>query len=111
VMLAGAMRKEAEGLRITLSGRHISITEAIKDYAREKVEKLERYFEGITNIQVKLCVEGLQHNAEVIVAAAGGATIIASAESTDMYSAIDIVIEKVERQLKKHKARLHRRRG
>ena len=93
-----------------MSGRHVTITQAIKDYAREKVEKLSKYFEGITNIQVKLTVEGLQHSAEVIVAAAGGATIIASASSNDMYSAIDIVTEKVERQLKKHKAKLHRRR-
>jgi putative sigma-54 modulation protein len=104
------MGKEGKGLRISIAGRHISITEAIKDYAREKAEKFEKYFEGITNVQVKLVVEGLQHNAEMIVAAAGGATIIASAGSTDMYSAIDIVTDKIERQLKKHKARLHRRR-
>jgi putative sigma-54 modulation protein len=93
-----------------MSGRHVSITQAIRDYAREKVEKLEKYFEGITNVQVRLGVEGLQHNAEIIVAAAGGATIIATAGSADMYSAIDIVSEKIERQLKKHKAKLQRRR-
>jgi len=97
-------------LRITLSGRHVSITDAIRDYAREKVEKLGKYFEGITNTQIKLSVEGVQHSAEIIVAAAGGATIIASAASSDMYSAIDIVSEKVERQLKKHKAKLQGRR-
>ena len=97
-------------MRITLSGRHVAITDAIRDYAREKVEKLGKYFEGITNAQVKLGVEGVQHNAEIIVAAAGGATIIASASSNDMYGAIDIVADKVERQLKKHKAKLQSRR-
>ena len=97
-------------MRITLSGRHVTITEAIRDYAREKVEKLSKYFEGITNAQVKLSVEGVQHSAEIIVAAAGGATIIASASSNDMYGAIDIVSDKVERQLKKHKGKLQSRR-
>jgi len=97
-------------LRITLTGRHVSITDAIRDYARGKVERLGKYFEGITNTQVKLSVEGVQHSAEIIVAAAGGATIIASAASNDMYSAIDMVTEKVERQLKKHKAKLQSRR-
>ena len=97
-------------MRIILSGRHVAITEAIRDYAREKVERLEKYFEGITNAEVKLTVEGVQHCAEIILAAAGGATIIVTATNDDMYSAIDIVIEKIERQLKKHKAKLQRHR-
>ncbi len=106
----GRVRKETSDLRITISGRHVTITDAIRDYAREKVERLEKYFHGITTAQAKLSVEGVQHSAEIILMAAGGATIIGSASSNDMYSAIDIVLEKVERQLKKHKDKLQGRR-
>ena len=83
---------------VTVSGHHVDVTLAMKDYATEKAERLARYF-GAREATVTLKIEGGRHLAEFIVYAPKHHTLIAEAEGLDMYAAIDVVVDKIERQL------------
>jgi len=89
-------------LQVTVSGHHVDVTAAMKEYAHEKADKLARYF-GAKEVAVTLKVEGGRKIAELIVYAPRRHTLIAEAEQPDMYAAIDLVTDKMERQLTKLK--------
>lgn len=89
-------------MQISISGHHIEVTEAMRSYVLEKFEKLERHFEHITNIHVILEVEKNRQTAEATVHIKGG-DIFADATSEDLYAAIDMLIDKLDRQILKHK--------
>jgi putative sigma-54 modulation protein len=98
-------------VRILISGRHVGVTEAMKDYAREKATKLERIHDRLTKVEVTLDVVRDSHVVEFVVDAPRG-RLVGKAESPDMYAAVDMAEEKLVRQLVKHKQRLadhHRR--
>ena len=89
-------------LLVTVSGHHVDVTAAMKEYAQEKADKLARYF-GAKEVVVTLKVERGRQIAEFIVYAPRRHTLIAEAEQQDMYAAIDLVADKMERQLTKLK--------
>ena len=89
-------------MQITVSGHHVEVTDAMRDYVNTKVSKLQRHFDPITNTDVTLTVEKLVQKAEATVHVAG-ADLFAHAESEDMYAAIDGMTDKLDRQLIKHK--------
>ncbi|GAA6133882.1 ribosome-associated translation inhibitor RaiA [Oceaniserpentilla sp. 4NH20-0058] len=92
-------------MQINISGHHVEVTQSLKDYVQSKVEKLERHFDNITNVQVTLTVEKLAQKAEATIHAAG-ADLHANADSEDMYTAIDSMTDKLDRQLLKHKEKM-----
>lgn len=83
---------------VTVSGHHVDVTPAMKDYAYEKADKLARYF-GAKEVAVTLKIEGGRQIAEFIVYAPKHHTLIAETQHVDMYAAIDVVVDKIERQL------------
>lgn len=83
---------------VTVSGHHVDVTAAMKDYAHDKADRLARYF-GAKEVTVTLKMEGGRHIAEFIVYAPKHHTLIAEAEGVDMYAAIDVVVDKIERQM------------
>ncbi len=89
-------------MHINLSGHHVEITESLREYVREKFSKLERHFDQINNVHVVLNVEKLQQKAEAKISL-NGREIFAMSENTDMYAAIDALIDKLDRQVIKHK--------
>ncbi|GGP64896.1 MULTISPECIES: ribosome hibernation promoting factor [Shewanella] len=89
-------------MHINLSGHHVEITESLREYVREKFSKLERHFDQINNVHVVLNVEKLQQKAEAKIIL-NGREIFAMSENTDMYAAIDALIDKLDRQVIKHK--------
>jgi putative sigma-54 modulation protein len=89
-------------MQITVSGHHVDITEAIRNYVISKLSKLERRYEKITSTSVILTVEKLRQKVEATVHVSGG-EIFAVAEHTDMYTAIDALSDKLDRQIIKHK--------
>ncbi len=100
-------------MQLNITGQHIELTDAMQDYVNSKFTKLERYFDNVTNVHVILSVEKKNQKAEATVHVAGGDLF---AESTDenMYAAIDALIDKLDRQIKKHKEKLtdhHRSEG
>jgi len=80
-------------------------SDALKSYAEEKLERVKKYIDEPVIAQVFFTVEKIRHSAEVTLTAKG-ITIKASEETNDMYSAIDAVLDKIERQLRRYKERI-----
>lgn len=92
-------------MNILVNGRHLEVTPALKNYAEEKIKKFERYSSDITEATVTLSVEKYRHKAEVMLKA-NGMLIQAESVTGEIYSAIDEVSEKLDRQVKKYKEKL-----
>lgn len=97
-------------MEIIVHGRHLDITEAIKNYIEKKASKLTKYSNRINKIQFTLKIEGQNHTIEA-VCTFGGATLVAVAKNSDMYAAIDIGMDKLEKQLirQREKVKEHKR--
>lgn len=94
-------------LNITVTGRHIEVTEAIRDYARKKIEGLHLDYPRIIEAKVVLDVQAPQRQfAEIILFCANHITIEASSTAEILYAAIDETISKIARRMRKHKTRL-----
>ncbi|MEW7979523.1 MAG: ribosome-associated translation inhibitor RaiA [Candidatus Sedimenticola endophacoides] len=89
-------------MQISLTGHHIDITDSMRAYVDTKFERLERHFDHVTNIHVILTVEKLRQKAEATLHV-NGANVFADCEEEDMYAAIDGLVDKIDRQVKKHK--------
>ncbi|HUH36860.1 MAG TPA: ribosome-associated translation inhibitor RaiA [Spongiibacteraceae bacterium] len=89
-------------MQITVSGHHVEVTPALRDYVNTKLSKLERHFDNITSAVVTLTVDKLIQKADAIVHVSG-ADLVAACEDQDMYAAIDSLADKLDRQLIKHK--------
>ncbi|RPI38399.1 MAG: ribosome-associated translation inhibitor RaiA [Nitrospiraceae bacterium] len=98
-------------MNILVNGRHLEVTSALKSYAEEKIKKFERYSSDISEAIVTLSVEKYRHKAEVMLKA-NGMLIQAESVTGEIYSAIDEVTEKLDRQVKKYKEKhVSRRKG
>jgi putative sigma-54 modulation protein len=92
-------------MQITISGRHLEVTEALNDYVKNKLDRLTNHFDRITGIQVTLSVDKLIQKAEATVHVSGK-DLFAESTSEDLYAAIDLLADKLDRQLIKHKEKL-----
>ncbi len=92
-------------MQINLTGHHIEITTSLRQYVEEKFTKLERHFDQINNVHVILNVQKMQQKAEAKLHLAGG-EVFATSQNADMYAAIDSLIDKLDRQVIKHKEKL-----
>ncbi|WP_296053597.1 ribosome hibernation promoting factor [uncultured Alteromonas sp.] len=92
-------------MQINLTGHHIEITDSLRNYVDTKFSKLERHFDHISNVHVILNVEKLSQKAEATMHLSG-AEVFASSENQDMYAAIDSMVDKLDRQVIKHKEKL-----
>ena len=92
-------------MQLSVTGHHIEITEALRNYVGTKLAKLERHFDHMTDVHCVLTVEKLQHKAEATIHV-GGNTLHAEQTELNMYAAIDILVDKLDRQVKKHKEKL-----
>ena len=92
-------------MQLSLTGHHVDITEPMREYVNSKMDRLERHFEHITDIHVVLSVEKLRHKAEATIKVNGG-TIYADNTEEDMYAAIDGLVDKLDRRVRKHKEKL-----
>jgi putative sigma-54 modulation protein len=92
-------------MQLSISVHQVEVTDALKNYTSEKLAKLERHFEHITNVHVVLSVEKVKQRAEATIHVSG-AELFADADSDDMYAAIDALTDKLDRQVLKHKEKL-----
>jgi len=99
-------------MQLTISGHQLDLTDSMKDYIGEKMQRVERHFDHLNSIDVVLNVEKIQHKAEATINAKG-VTIHAHAESENMYSSIDELTDKLDAQVRKHKEKVtdHHRSG
>ena len=96
-------------MQITVKGHQVDVTPALHDYAKSKFERVTRHFDHLHELNVVLGVEKLLHKAEATMQFAGkksGRTLHAVATATDMYAAIDVLVDKIDKQVRKHKEKL-----
>ena len=93
---------------IQVTGRHVSVTEAMKEYCRRRLACLHLDYPKIIEVQIILDVQKYRHTAEVILQCSNHITLEASVESDDMYASVDEVVDKIARQMRKYKTRLMR---
>lgn len=98
-------------MQISITGHQMDITPALHAYVENKFARLERHFDNMTNAHVILSVAKERQKAEATIHVSRG-NLFADIEHEDMYAAIDGLVDKLDRQLKKHKEKLtrHRRR-
>jgi putative sigma-54 modulation protein len=92
-------------MQINISGRHIDLTPAIKNYIDSKLDRLERHHDRITSTNVILSVDKLRQKAEATIHVSGK-DFFADSESEDLFAAIDLLADKLDRQLIKHKEKM-----
>ena len=92
-------------MQVQISGHQIDITPALRDHVQSKLDRLTRHFDNITSLTVVLAVDKLEQRAEATLAAAG-CTLHAEAADADMYASIDVMMDKLDAQLRKHKEKL-----
>jgi putative sigma-54 modulation protein len=99
-------------MNLNLTGHHLDITPAIRDYVVAKLDRVTRHFDHVIDVQVVMSVAKLRHKCEVNLHARGK-DIHVEAVETDMYAAIDVLADKLDRQVVKHKEKLalHRHEG
>ncbi|NEV63066.1 ribosome hibernation-promoting factor, HPF/YfiA family [Thiorhodococcus minor] len=97
-------------MQINLTGHHIDVTEALKSYVDSKFERLARHFDHVINAHVVLSVEKLSQKAEATLHVNGG-KVFADSVHEDMYAAIDGLIDKLDRQVIRHKEKKSSHRG
>ena len=93
-------------LPITVTGRHVSVTEPMREYAEKKVAGLHLDYPKIIEAKVLLNVEQNRHIAEIILFCANHIVIEADTTTQDMYASIDETISKIARRMRKHKTRM-----
>ncbi|KIL36704.1 sigma-54 modulation protein [Cohnella kolymensis] len=97
-------------MRYTIRGQRMEVTEALRDYVEKKLSRLERYFEAPpeSEVHVTLSVTKGQQAVEVTIPLPG-ALLRAEEKRDDMYASIDFVVDKLERQIRKHKTKMNRK--
>ena len=92
-------------MKVHLSGPHTEITDSLRTFVEEKLSKVDRHYDNIISGQVTLTVIKERMTAETTLSISGG-ELHASAENTDMYAAIDQMVDKLIRQVQKHKEKV-----
>lgn len=94
-------------MQINVTGHHVEVTPALRAYVTEKMQRISRHFDHVISINVILNVEKRKKEAEATVHAAGR-SLFANASDDDMYAAIDGLVDKLDRQVRRLKDRLKR---
>ncbi len=92
-------------MNINITGHHIEVTDALRDYLTSKVDRTLRHFDHVTSVHVVLSVQKLKQKAEITLHVKGK-DIFADAEDADLYAAIDALSDKLDRQVLKHKEKM-----
>lgn len=92
-------------MKISITGRHVNITDTLNSYTKTKFQKLKKHSKNIINIHAILTVEKERMKAEATLKTKNG-NLFAADEKDNMYNAIDEIVEKLDRQLKKQKEKI-----
>ena len=96
---------------VTITARHLEVTDAIRSYAEKKVEKLENHHSRIVSVEVILEESQNGFTSELIVKESHSQKFAVHETGTDLYAAIDLSSDKAERQLTKHREKLNHHKG
>jgi putative sigma-54 modulation protein len=92
-------------MQLSVTGQQIDVTDSLREYVSSKIDKIERHFDLVSDVHCILKVEKLRHTAEATVNVNGG-MIFADSTEEDMYAAIDGLVDKLDRQVRKYKEKL-----
>ncbi len=92
-------------MKLAIHGHHLEVTAPLRKYVEEKLEKVRRHFDQVIEADVQLSVEKLQQKAEITLRVSGSA-LHAEAIDGDLYAAIDGLMDKLDRQVIKHRDRM-----
>ena len=92
-------------MNLTVSGHHVSVTSAMREYVHTKMEKVTRHFDHVIDVNVILSVEKLRQKAEVTLHVRGQ-DIFVESNDQDLYAAIDLLVDKLDRRVLKYKDRV-----
>src|SRR3954465_8259224 len=99
-------------MQLSVTFRHMDATEALKEYAREKIERVRKYFPDPIKAHVVLaCDRGDNHTADVNLTLHNGTEIAGREPAEGMYSSIDLVMAKIERQVRRYKEKIRHHKG
>lgn len=98
-------------MRINIIGRRLEVTEAINDYVEKKINRLSKYYNRISEIEVILDEEGLVKKVEILIKADHAQKFIISESGEDLYACVDVGLDKIERQLTRFKEKSRNRKG
>ena len=93
-------------MNVQVSGHYVEVTQPIRDYVLSKLERVQRHFDQVIEINVVLSVQKLRHKAEISVHMPGK-DIHVESDDADMYAAIDLMMDKLDRQIIKHKQKAY----
>ncbi len=93
-------------MKIVITGRNVGVTDSMKAYAKDKVEKLQKYYDRATMAHVTMDVEHDTHCVEMVFDVPRGVRLVGKAEAPDMYAACDLAEQKLAGQLRRYKQRL-----
>ncbi len=96
-------------MQVTVKGRHMGVSEALKAYCDEKAERLPRFLDRIQSIEFVVDGKDGLHTVEIIVHSAGAQPFVATEQHEDAYAAVDLLIDKIEEQLRRYKERRRNR--
>jgi putative sigma-54 modulation protein len=97
-------------MKIKITGRHINVSERLKEYAEKRISRIEKYFQKLIDIQLILYVEKLDHTAELLING-DSVQFHAREKAADFFSAIDLLIDKMEKQIVHFKDKAHSKKG
>ena len=92
-------------MNIKITGHHVDITAAIRDYVHSKLDRVIRHYDNVTSTHIILSVDKLQQKAEITLHVKGK-DIFADSSESDLYAAIDTLVDKLDRQMVKHKEKI-----
>lgn len=95
-------------MNVNVRGKNIEVTPALREYVIKRIGKLERYFDDLRDAQVTLIVEKDTHKVEVTIPV-NGMILRGEDDSNDMYASIDLVMEKLEKQINKYKGKFSKK--
>lgn len=95
-------------MQVNITGHHVELTDSLRNYVNEKLNRVQRHYDNITNVHVTLSIQKERQMASCRLHAAG-ADLHAEASELDMYAAIDALADKLDRQLVKHKEKTQNR--
>jgi putative sigma-54 modulation protein len=102
-------------MQITVTGRHMGVDDSLKEYCTEKAGRLPRLLDRVQSIEVVLDGKAGVHTAHIVVHTAGSEPFVATESHDDAYAAVDLLMDKIEEQLRrykeKHRNRKHPPRG
>lgn len=93
-------------MKISIAGRHVELNDTLRDYALSKVESLQRYHDGIISVDINLELEKNRNIVDIVAHLVRRKVAKASEESNDMYASIDLAVDKLKRQLRRHKGKI-----